>query len=91
MRHSEFLTWDRYDRDKAIWRRIRVRQTCPHCGTRAEEWDPQAGGHRHAYGGHKAFCRGCEVKEQAEAALQGEADRVRGTYIELRRRPRRGR
>jgi hypothetical protein len=67
-----------------VWRRVRARQTCPQCGTRAEEWDERRGGHRHAYVPTEARCRGCEVVEAKKASLTG--DEGRGVYIELRRK-----
>ena len=84
MPHSAFLAWSHADRDKAIWWHIRQRQTCPGCGTRAEEWDERLGGHRHAYDPREVRCRGCEVLESKRASLTG--DEGRGVHIELRPR-----
>jgi len=64
--HSQFLAADPSDRDKAIWWLIRQRQACPDCGTREAEWDPLAGGDRHAYGAEMYRCRGCEVLQMAQ-------------------------
>lgn len=60
--HSEFLSWSKTDRDKALWWDIRQRETCQSCGTRAEEWteDPQA------YTWKVDSCPGCEVREAGQ-------------------------
>ncbi len=81
MRHSEFLSWDADDRDKAIWQYLRSRQACPNCGTRAEEWDERQGGHRHAYTAEPHRCRGCELIEARKASMDGSEGR--GVYIGL--------
>jgi RNA polymerase subunit RPABC4/transcription elongation factor Spt4 len=60
--HSTFLAWSPSDRDKALWWLIHDRQTCPGCGTRAEEWE----GDRDAYVPEAHHCRGCEVKASAD-------------------------
>ena len=81
--HSEFLSWDSGDRDKAIWWHLRQKQACPGCGTRAEEWDPALGGHRQAYSAHAEVCRGCQQIESRKSAMTG--DEPRGTQIVLTR------
>ncbi|MBO4272380.1 hypothetical protein [Microbispora triticiradicis] len=88
MPHSEFLRWDRDDRDKALALHLRKQSTCPHCGTRREEWDERRGGDRNAYTPDVDRCRGCEVMQGYDASLTKE-DRQelgRGIYIVLRRR-----
>ncbi|MGW4426435.1 hypothetical protein [Streptosporangium sp. NPDC004631] len=84
VRHSEFLGWSADDRDKAVWQHVRARQTCPHCRTRAAEWDERVGGHRHAYVARETRCRGCEVVESKKASMDGTEGR--GVYVELRPR-----
>jgi hypothetical protein len=79
--HSEFLAWDATDRDKAIWIFLRQRQTCPHCGTRPEEWDPDVGGHRAAYVAEFTECQGCVVKGRKEA--EPEMAEFRGLRVML--------
>lgn len=59
--HSRFLTWDKDDRDKALWWQIHRAQACPSCGTRPEEWDPDQGGDDFAYTFRIRSCRGCET------------------------------
>lgn len=83
--HSEFLGWDSDDRDKAIAWHLRQAVTCPRCGTRPEEWDPDRGGQRHAYVGEIHRCAGCVVKERTEAAP--EMDGGRGLHVVLVRNP----
>lgn len=67
VRHSEFLSWDKLDRDKAIVHYIRKRETCT-CGTRPDEWDPKRGGSRDAYRADFAECPGCVERERASEA-----------------------
>lgn len=83
IRHSSFLRWSQLDRDKAIWYMVRKAETCPSCGTRENEWDPEQGGNRQAYGTDICRCRGCEVKQMAE---ESDAAKVgRGVYVKLRK------
>lgn len=82
--HSEFLGWDKQDRDKAIWWHIRKRSACPSCGTRPEEWDETRGGHRHAYIARKDRCHGCAARQQVEASITDEDGR--GVHVVLERR-----
>jgi hypothetical protein len=88
--HGYFLggpfRWTQLDRDKAIWWHVRQKQTCSQCGTREEEWDPELGGDRQAYGAEYRRCRGCEVKAMAEDALT--SDFGRGIYISMRKNDR---
>jgi hypothetical protein len=80
--HSEFLGWDPVDRDKAIWWHLRKSETCAGCGTRYDDWDPDKGGSRQAYGAEIHRCRGCEVRE---SAAESDAAQGRGIYIVMRR------
>ncbi|GIH76135.1 hypothetical protein [Planobispora longispora] len=79
--HSEFLRWSDSDRDKAIWQHIRARQTCPNCGTRAEEWDPRCGGHPGAYVPDVHRCEGCYQLADAGKDLPP------GSYARLKLNP----
>jgi hypothetical protein len=87
IRHSEFLSWDIDDRDKAIAFHIRKRMECGRCGTRPEEWDETRGGHRYAYIADHERCLGCERIEAGRAALTG--DEGRGVRIVLKPNPNR--
>lgn len=78
--HSKFLQWDSDDRDKAIAWQLRRMSTCPRCRTRDDEWEHD----HHAYVAEKVRCRGCEVREAAEASLTQEDGR--GAYVTLRKR-----
>lgn len=82
--HHEFLRWPQVSRDKAIWWHIRQAQTCKQCGTREEEWDPEQGGDRYAYGVEIRRCRGCEVKQMGEDGVNVE-EYGRGIYIAMRK------
>jgi hypothetical protein len=80
--HSEFLSWDKDDRDKAIWQYVRERQTCKRCGTREAEWLESEGGHRHAYTPVLKRCPGCEAMETYRANID-ESKQGKGVYIAL--------
>ncbi|GAA3371190.1 hypothetical protein GCM10020367_20850 [Streptomyces sannanensis] len=60
---------------------------CEGCGTRAAEWDEQAGGDRFAYVSETHRCPGCELiameQEQVPEGAEG-----RGVKIGLRPRER---
>lgn len=77
------MAWSRDDRDKAIAYRLRKKAECPHCGTRAEEWDESRGGDVWAYVADERHCRGCEQVQAKRASLP--PDR-RGMHVILRRR-----
>lgn len=62
---------------------MRKRQACPGCGTRPEEWDPDRGGHRHAYRAETLQCEGCLKRERAEQALAKEKNPPPGMHVTL--------
>lgn len=64
---------------------LRARNTCPHCGTRAEEWDPTQGGHRRAYIAEVAVCRGCQAVAERQKGVTDE-QATRGHRVVLKRR-----
>lgn len=68
--HSALMSWDRDDRDKALWWEIHRREACPECGTRPDEWNPEQGGDLHAYESELHHCRGCEVSAQGQDKLE---------------------
>jgi hypothetical protein len=80
--HSEFLSWSRDDRDKAVWWEIRQGETCGNCGTRPAEWDPEQGGDRVAYLAKLTTCRGCQQIEARRAAIP-EGHNALGQHIVL--------
>lgn len=84
--HSEFLAYSQDDRDKAIWQYVREQRTCT-CGTRPEEWDPEQGGHRHAYFPQITTCPGCVGIERTQQAPEMQGDQARGKRISLARNP----
>lgn len=82
--HSTFLTWDRDDRDKALWWLIHQRQACSSCGTRPDAWDEANGGDRNAYVAEPHFCRGCQVAARGDEWLERHRKQVpRGTTMRL--------
>lgn len=86
--HSGFLRWSKDDRDKAIWEFVRSIETCPSCGTREAEWDPEQGGHRDARRAEKSRCRGCELLEYARDTVDESRD-GKGVHVRLVRNERR--
>jgi hypothetical protein len=83
--HGEFLAWPDEDRDKAIWMWLRERSTCPHCGTRPEEWDPTQGGNRRAYLAEVQVCRGCQAIAERQKGID-DKHANHGHHIVLKRR-----
>ena len=64
--HSAFRghgdgTWSDLDRRKALAYEAYMRQVCPSCGTRADEWDEKAGGDEDAYRAITHRCIGCQL------------------------------
>lgn len=84
--HSQFLSWGKDDRDKAIWFEIRKRQACSGCGTRAEEWDEELGGRRDAYRADWVRCPGCAMREAREDSEKPGGAKSRGYTVQLKRR-----
>lgn len=64
--HSQFRghgdgSWSDLDRRKALAYAALLKQVCPSCGTRAEEWDEDAGGDEDAYRATTHRCIGCQL------------------------------
>lgn len=80
--------WTDEDRDKAIWHAKYKAERCSGCGTHPDEWNPNKGGDRQAYGAVEERCAGCAALEQHQEALSSRAkeDRVRGVRVVLRPR-----
>ena len=81
--HSTFLSWHVDDQDKALAWQAEIAACCPSCGTRADEWDPAAGGSRTAYVADVTRCSGCEVVAIAERDLRTELPDELGVRISL--------
>ena len=73
--HSEFLGWDKDDRDKVLAALMEKSLFCSLCGTAEWEWDEN----RHAYQPVEHFCMGCYMKESASE----DAGKMKGTSVEL--------
>lgn len=91
--HSHFLGgpsgWTALDRDKAVWYEIYERERCPSCGTRPDEWDPDKGGHDHAYVGELHKCWGCHETAKIEKSAESKIKQAGpGTTVRLTRNPR---
>jgi hypothetical protein len=71
--HSHYLggplQWTDLDREKAEMYLAWKREVCPDCGTRESEWDPEQGGHRHAFISGNRRCAGCELLESERDAI----------------------
>lgn len=78
--HSEFLSWSEEDQDKAIAFRLHKAKHCSRCGTSQEEWEEN----RYAYYPEVNRCRGCEMREQQEEAVQQEKGSKAGLYVVLK-------
>lgn len=81
--HSTFLSWHVDDQDKALAWQAEIAACCPSCGTRADEWDPAAGGSRTAYVADVTRCSGCEVVAIAERDLREDLPDELGVRISL--------
>lgn len=57
--HSEFLSWEDEDQDKALAYLRDKATVCGGCGTRPREW----AGDRFAFVAQHSVCPGCEVLE----------------------------
>lgn len=77
------LSWDKRDRDKAIWYHLRERSRCSGCGTLPEEWDEEQGGSRHAYAAVETRCRGCQVLQSGVHQMSKGPDKGRGIHVVL--------
>jgi hypothetical protein len=63
---------------------VRTLQACGGCGTRAEEWKPEHGGHPAAYLPRLEQCPGCLQLESMRATLAGrDPAEVRGVHVRL--------
>lgn len=82
IRHSEFLSWPESDQDKALAYERYDRSVCV-CGTRREEWDPEAGGDRNAYVAMTDTCPGCQVRGDLEHDLRERDMAMSGQFVVL--------
>lgn len=88
--HSHFLggppRWTDLDRAKALAYQQLMNATCGGCGTRREEWDPKAGGHRNQYLADLDECPGCRLKHELNEQLE-EDDRHSAVRVVLMPNP----
>lgn len=61
--------WLDTDRGYALAWQANKAATCPNCGTRHDEWDPEQGGDRDAYVPDHSMCRGCQVLAEGHEEL----------------------
>ena len=75
--HSQFRghgdgTWTDLDRRKGLAYEDYLKQVCPSCGTRPEEWDEQAGGDEDAYRAITHRCIGCQLIADKQKQVPGD-------------------
>lgn len=75
-------TWSDLDRRKALAYADYTRSLCPGCGTRAEEWDEQAGGDEDAYRAVTHRCIGCQIIADRQKEVP-EGDEGHGVKVGL--------
>lgn len=66
---------------------IEKAERCPDCGTYYEEWDPEKGGHVHAYFPQHLICLGCKAKEDAYVMQKENSGVTEGLQMSLIRNP----
>ena len=77
----EFVSWPEGSQQAALAWQSREAERCPSCGTHPDDWaDGSEGIHW-----HPMVCRGCQVRQSAEAEIEGE--KTRGIKIEAARGP----
>lgn len=82
--HSTFLGWRPSDQQKALaWQAFESRR-CHGCGTHPDEWNPDLGGDRNAYGTDARICQGCVELQRRHT--DPDLKDVRGLHIHLVRR-----
>lgn len=75
-------TWSDLDRRKATALEEYLRLVCPSCGTRADEWDEEAGGDEDAYRATTHRCIGCQLIADRQKTVP-EGDEGHGVKIGL--------
>ena len=85
--HSHFRgygdgTWSDLDRRKALAYEAYLKQVCPSCGTREEEWDERSGGDEDAYRAITHRCIGCQLLADRQKQVP-EGDEGHGVKVAL--------
>jgi len=85
--HSKFRghgdgTWSDLDRRKALAYADYLKQLCPQCGTRPQEWDENAGGDEDAYRATTHRCIGCQVIADKQKTIP-DGDEGHGVKVAL--------
>lgn len=84
--HSEFLSWDEMDQDKAVAFARQKAAMCQTCATWPDEWEAD----RFAYVVDADRCPGCELieteRDQLEERFKNNKGALRGLRVFLRRR-----
>ncbi|WP_260474219.1 hypothetical protein [Streptomyces sp. WAC 04229] len=75
-------TWSDLDRRKARALEHYLKQVCPTCGTRADEWDEALGGDEDAYRATTHRCIGCQILQDRQKALP-DGDEAHGMKVAL--------
>jgi hypothetical protein len=56
---------------------------CPMCGTRKDEWDPQQGGHLHAFEAKSWICHGCRITQEVTSTAHKDNPDLHGIKVRL--------
>lgn len=85
--HSKFRghgdgTWTDLDRRKAHAYADYLKQACPTCGTREQEWNEQMGGDEDAYRAVTHRCLGCQLLQDKQQTVP-EGDDGHGVKVAL--------
>lgn len=67
---SAFLAWPEADQEAALAWQAHADAACPGCGTRSDDWDEAAGGHRQAWIAQAARCPGCAAVERMHEQVE---------------------
>lgn len=81
--HSQFLSWDQDDQDKALAFTVEQRRACSGCGTVTDDWFDEEGQDRviPPYVAKTKYCPGCH--ELADTQAEIPEDRKSFTYVYL--------
>lgn len=80
IRWSVFTGWPEVDRDAALLWQLQQAETCPGCGTHADDWDPERGGHPAAFVASQRGCPGCAALERKQEQLAKKAEKSPSEY-----------
>lgn len=84
---TTFLSWAKTDQDAALaWSEHEARR-CRSCGTHPDDYDPDAGGRRHAWHPAVDVCEGCAALARGQESLGEHIERQHGARLILTSTP----